>query len=258
MQNITAIIVDDEANARSTINGMLQMFDNNIQIIGEAADGNEGLQMIEQLKPQLVFLDIQMPGKTGLQLLEEMQPIQFDVIFTTAYHEYAITAFKFSAIDYLLKPIDPQEMMAALEKIKQKKQTVSASQLQILQNILQQTQLSNTAPVLERIALSTAEGVHFVGLKEIVWIESLGAYTRFHITGQKPIVVSKILKEYEELLRDYPFVRVHQSSLINLQHIKKYMRGDGGQVWLSDGSEIEVSRRKKDELLSMLEKFAIK
>lgn len=258
MQTLTAIIVDDEANARSTIKGMLQMLDTGIELVGEAADGHEGKLLIEQLKPQLVFLDIQMPGKTGLQLLEEMQPVQFDVVFTTAYHEYAITAFKFSAIDYLLKPIDPQELLAAINKIKQKKQSVSASQLQILQSILQQTQLSPAAASLEKIALSTAEGVHFITLKEIIWIESLGAYTKFHITGQKPVVVSKILKEYEELLKDYPFVRVHQSSLVNLQHIKKYIRGDGGQVWLSDGSEIEVSRRKKDELLAMLEKFAIK
>ncbi len=255
MDLIKAIIVDDETNARDTVKKVLKMMQLPVEVIDEAADASEGIAKIKTLKPDLVFLDIEMPGKNGVQMLEEMQPADFEVIFITAYHDYAIKAFRFSAIDYLLKPIDPDELQVAVQKVQTKKQVVSATQIQLLQQLLRQPAVATiTQPAPDKIALSTAEGIHFVLLSEIIWMESLGAYTKFHIEGQKPIIVSRILKEYEDLLKDYSFVRIHQSSFINIDHIKKYVRGDGGQVWMSDGTEIEVSRRKKDELFHKMEK----
>jgi two-component system LytT family response regulator len=250
MDKLTAIIVDDEANARNTIKLLLQQLKANVSVLAEASNAIEAEQLLTQLKPQLVFLDIQMPGKTGLQLLEDLQPINFDVVFTTAHHEYAIKAFKFSAIDYLLKPIDPQDLLATVNKIQQKQQNISAAQLQILKGILQQSQPTNNT--FNKIALATSEGIHFVEIDHIIWCESLTGYTKFHLLNHPPILVSKTIGEYESLLAATHFIRVHQSSLINLKHVKKYVRGEGGQIWMTDNTEIEVSRRKKEDLVSAL------
>jgi two-component system, LytTR family, response regulator len=251
---MTCIITDDEQNSRETLRYLLAAISPETIILAEANNAEQAKKYIEKLKPDLLFLDINMPGQSGIEFLEANGTMGCQVIFTTAYNEFAVKAFRLNAIDFLLKPIDPDELEAALEKAKNQPVTLDRTQIQSAQNYLQNK--DNNA--LKRLALPTQEGVHFVDLDMIVYLESMGSYTKFVIENQKVIVVSKVLKDYEDLLcADYPFLRVHQSNLVNLRHIRKYVKGDGGQLWMSDGTEIEVSRRKKDELLEALKGMAI-
>lgn len=260
-QLLRAVIIDDETNAREALTNLLRLISPEVEICGEAKNVDQGIELIKREKPNLVFLDIQMPGKTGFDLLSAFEKVEFGVIFTTAYQEYAIRAFRFSAIDYLLKPIDPDELQAAVERYKIQIAGVNPQQLQILQEQLDNTRslrlVERNKNDNQRIALPTAEGIHFVQMTEIIQCESLGSYTKFHLVKGPAIVVSRLLKEYEEILDNYYFFRVHQSNIVNLEHIKRYVKGDGGQVWMTDNSEIEVSRRRKDEFLNLLSDFYV-
>ncbi|GAB2600942.1 LytR/AlgR family response regulator transcription factor [Spirosoma areae] len=261
MNHLRAVIIDDETNAREALTNLIRLLCPEVTICGEAKNADLGIELIKKEQPNLVFLDIQMPGKTGFDLLSSFEKVDFGVIFTTAYQEYAIRAFRFSAIDYLLKPIDPDELQAAIEKFKAQVGSVNPQQLQILQEHLATPQslrlVQRKKNDNQRIALPTAEGIHFVQMTDIIQCESLGSYTKFHLVKGPAIVVSRLLKEYEEILDNYYFFRVHQSNIINLEHIKRYVKGDGGQVWMSDNTEIEVSRRRKDEFLSLLSDFYV-
>jgi two-component system LytT family response regulator len=260
-QLLRAVIIDDETNAREALTNLLRLISPEVEICGEAKNVDQGVELITREKPNLVFLDIQMPGKTGFDLLSAFEKVEFGVIFTTAYQEYAIRAFRFSAIDYLLKPIDPDELQAAVGKYKIQMAGVNPQQLQILKEQLDNTRsprlIERSKNDNQRIALPTAEGIHFVQMTEIIQCESLGSYTKFHLVKGPAIVVSRLLKEYEEILDNYYFFRVHQSNIVNLEHIKRYVKGDGGQVWMTDNSEIEVSRRRKDEFLNLLSDFYV-
>lgn len=260
-QHLRAVIIDDETNAREALTNLLRLVCPEVEICGEAKNADLGIELIKKERPNLIFLDIQMPGKSGFDLLSSFEKVDFGVIFTTAYQEYAIRAFRFSAIDYLLKPIDPDELQAAVEKYKSQAASVNPQQLQILQEQLDTTRsprlVQRSRNENQRIALPTAEGIHFVQMTEIIQCESLGSYTKFHLVKGPAIVVSRLLKEYEEILDNYYFFRVHQSNIINLEHIKRYVKGDGGQVWMSDNTEIEVSRRRKEEFLSLLSDFYV-
>ncbi len=261
METLRAVIIDDETNAREALANLLRLLCPEVTICGQAKNADLGIELIRIEQPNLVFLDIQMPGKTGFDLLSSFGKTDFGVIFTTAYQEYAIRAFRFSAIDYLLKPIDPDELQAAVYKYKAQVATVSPQQLQILQEHMDSPHPAGlkqrTPNGGQRIALPTAEGIHFLAMTDIIQCESLGSYTKFHVVGGKPIVVSRLLKEYEEILDNYYFFRIHQSNIVNLEHIKRYVKGDGGQVWLSNGAEVEVSRRRKDEFLALLSNFYV-
>lgn len=261
MKNLRAVIIDDEANARQALTNMLQFVAPEVVICGEAKNVDLGIELINTQKPNLVFLDIQMPGKTGFDLLSSFDKLDFGVIFTTAYQEYALKAFRFSAIDYLLKPIDPDELQEAVKKYKGMMGEVDKKQLEILQEHLANPTIIEDKirkPNLhQRIALPSAEGVHFINLSDIIQCESLGSYTKFHLINEQKIVVSKLLKEYEEILDNFHFFRVHQSNIINLEHIKRYVKGDGGQIWMIDNAEIEVSRRRKEEFLALLSDFYV-
>lgn len=261
MNQLRAVLIDDETNAREALTNLLRILCPEVDIVGEAKNADLGIELIKREKPNLIFLDIQMPGKTGFDLLASFDKVDFGVIFTTAYQEFAIRAFRFSAIDYLLKPIDPDELQAAVAKFKSQVAGVNPQQLQILQEHLDPTQslrlVERKKNDNQRIALPTAEGIHFVQMTDIIQCESLGSYTKFHLVKGPAIVVSRLLKEYEEILDNYYFFRVHQSNIVNLEHIKRYVKGDGGQVWMSDNTEIEVSRRRKDEFLSLLSDFYV-
>lgn len=248
------IITDDELNSREALRQLLEIVAPEVIVLAEASNTMQAGKLIEKMQPDLLFLDINMPGQTGIEFLEENSPLNCQVIFTTAYNEYAVKAFRLNAIDFLLKPIDMDELKAAIAKVKTSEGFINKEQLSNAKDIYNNTADKNS----QRLALSTAEGVHFVNINDIIWIEALGPYTKFMITGQPPIMVSRLLKEFEELLGGFHFLRVHQSSIINLDHIKKYVKGNGGQLWMSNGAEIEVSRRKKDELLEALKKIAIK
>lgn len=251
MHPVKTLIIDDEANARSAIKNMAQQLNLPVDIIGEAGSAAEGLEKIISLQPELLFLDIQMPGKSGIELMQEMDRENIQVIFVTAHQGFAIQALKLSAIDYILKPVDPVDLKAAVDRAIQQRNKPAKEQLQLFQQALQHLQQpQQKAP--QKLALSTSEGILFTDLKDIIWIESLTGYCKFYLVAQKPVVVSKNLKEYEDLLAAHHFFRTHQSSVVNLLHIKKYVRGEGGQVWMSDGSEIEVARRRKEELLAKM------
>ena len=251
---MTCVITDDEQNSRETLRHLLAAIAPEVKVVAEANNTAQAKEYIENLQPDLLFLDINMPGQTGIEFLEESGPLSCSVIFTTAYNEYAVKAFRLNAIDFLLKPIDPDELESAIIKVKKQPTLVNKEQISGAGNILRQKDDKG----LQRLALNTSGGIHFIDMKDIIWLESMGAYTKFHLAGQNSIVVSKGLKEFEELLANYSFLRIHQSNIINLQHIKKYVKGDGGQVWMSDGAEIEVSRRKKEEVIAALQKIIIK
>jgi two-component system LytT family response regulator len=251
---MTCIIADDEQNSRETLRYLLAAIAPQITILAEAANTQQAKLSIDKLQPDLLFLDINMPGQTGIEFLEQYGPLSCQVIFTTAYNEFAVKAFRLNAIDFLLKPIDPDDLESAINKVKNNHQPLNTQQIDGAINYLNNK--INTQ--LQRLALSSSEGIYFVDLKDIVWLEAAGTYTKFQIMGQRPIIVSKGLKEYEELLAGLDFIRVHQSNIVNMHHIKKYVRGDGGQLWMTDGKAVEVSRRKKDEVTEALKKIAIR
>lgn len=250
---MTCIITDDEQNSRETLRFLLAAIAPETLVVAEANNAQQAKKYIEKLQPDILFLDINMPGQSGIEFLEENGTMGCQVIFTTAYNEYAVKAFRLNAIDFLLKPIDPDELEAALEKAKKTPEKLSQEQISAAKKIIN----TSDEKSLQRLALPTAEGIHFVDLKDIIYLESMGAYTKFELENQKAIIVSKVLKEYDELLTGFSFLRIHQSNVVNLSHIRKYVKGDGGQLWMSNGAEIEVSRRKKDELLEALKGMAI-
>ncbi len=251
-----AILIDDEANCRSTLQQLLEKLCPQVQIVAQAKNADEGMTLIDQYHPDLVFLDIEMPGKNGFELIADLPQVNFDIIFTTAFHEYAVKAFRLSAIDYLLKPIDPDEIVAAVQKVEAKKKTSSTQQIDLLKDIWMQ--FSGQQPVVQKnpkIALSNQDGMNIVDIQDIIWCEALGSYTKFHLQKKMNIVVSRSIKEYEEILSEYDFIRTHQSYVVNTKQIVRYIKGDGGQVILSDGTEIEVSRRKKEDVVAALNKL---
>ncbi len=249
MENIKAVIVDDEKNNRITLNKLIEKFCPQVTILAECDSVDAAISAIEKTPADVVFLDVEMPGKNGFELLAHYNyHCPFEVIFTTAYSHYAVKAFRLSAIDYLLKPVDPEELIRAVHRASIKKaEEIKNKQFEILEHKIVNKELSH-----KHLAISTLEGIYFATLEEIIHVDADSSYTKIYLTSGDMIMSSKPLKHFEELLEDYDFVRVHQSHIINLQHIRKYIRGDGGQVVMTNGTEIEVSRRKKDDLLSRI------
>ncbi len=250
---IRTIIIEDELRGRNALKKMLEEFDDKIELIGLAEDAESGELLIKNLKPDLVFLDIEMPHRNGFDMLASIKEKDFEVIFTTAYDQYAIKAFKFSAVDYLLKPIDADDLESAIEKviIKLRSKGKDNSQLDILlQNI------RNIQTTKSKLALPTLDGLIFVNTEDIIRCESDDNYTKFYLINSKPILVSKTLKDFEELLNAHNFIRVHHSHLINLAHIKRYIKGEGGVIIMADDSSVEVSRRKKEVFIEKLKSIS--
>lgn len=248
MSEIKAIIVDDEQHCIDALQAMLQKKCPEVTILAGVNSVREARQLIDELQPDLVFLDVEMPHQNGFELLKLFDKVTFDVIFTTAYEQYALKAIKFNALDYLLKPFSVQELQEALRKYyerrMQKQNNSSIAPLEVfLQNMktLQQTN--------KKIALPTINGLVFMPVQNIVRCESTGNYTKIFFTDKKQLLVSKPLKEFEELLTDVDFFRVHNSHLINLQQMESYLQGEGGFALMSDGTQVEVSRRRKAEFL---------
>lgn len=248
---IKAIIIEDELRGRNALAKMLDTFDDKLVLLGMAENAETGKQLIADLKPDLVFLDIEMPHKNGFDLLAETQGKKFEVIFTTAYNQYAIKAFKFSAIDYLLKPIDLDELERAIDKAIERMNSHKRNDANLGIDVLLQN-IKNLSSNGNKIALPTLDGLVFVPIKDIIRCESDANYTQFFILNEKPLVISKTLKEFEDMLETHDFVRVHHSHLINMLHIKRYIKGEGGIIVMIDNSEVEVSRRKKELFLEKL------
>jgi two-component system LytT family response regulator len=243
---IRAVIVDDEEKGRLTLKNVIEKNCQNIQILDLCDSVLAATESIEKHNPDLVFLDIEMPFQNGFSLFEKFKNPTFDVIFITAYDHYAIKAIKYSAMDYLLKPVDADELKAAVAKIKQKKTSLQLPDFELLLSNLKLK--GNSA----KIAVPTFEGLQMINSADIIKCTANESYTEIVLTSGKKIMVSRILKEYEDLLSDFNFFRVHNSCLINLAHVAKYIKGDGGYVVMIDGESVEVSRRKKNELLNKL------
>jgi two-component system LytT family response regulator len=251
---ITAILIDDDINLRNGMKGLLSLYAPEITIIGEADSVASGVEAIEKLHPQVVFLDIQLNDGTGFDILEKLAvkngKTTSHIVFITAHEQYAIKAFRFSALDFLLKPVDPDELKKVIEKIKsvlEKSDNYAHIDL-LLENI--RKKVDN----FKRIALSNSDGIHLFEISDIIRCESEDNYTKFFIRNSKPILISKTLKEYEEMLTNHGFVRVHQSHLINLAFLKSYIKKEGGYVIMTDNSTIPISQRKKEQLQEILTK----
>lgn len=238
-----SVIIDDEPGAREALKNLISVYCPEIEIIGEAGSIADGRALLAKTQVELVFLDVQMPDGTGFDLLAGLEKISFQVIFASAYDHFAITAFKFSAVDYLLKPIIIEDLKAAVKKIR----------LSDKSSIDRIKTLIDNQGAIKKIALPSMEEVNFVKVEDIIRCESDNNYTRFFLTGNQQILVSKTLKEYEDLLEPLGFFRSHKSSLINLRYIKKYIKGEGGTIVMEDGSIVELSRRRKDDFFRVLQ-----
>ena len=243
------IIIDDEARARKSIADMLKFCPQNISLIAEAENVEKGIKAISKHNPDIVLLDINMPDGSGFDLLKKLNKLNFKIIFITAYEEYAIQAFEFSAIDYILKPVDPEKLFDAINKAHK---LVEQENLSLKLNALF-ANLENSASKNKKLVLKTTESIYIVNTNDIIRCESDAGYTNFYLLNGKKILVSRNLKEFEDMLEDFGFYRIHQSNLINLKYIDHYSKIDGGMVIMKDNSSLPVSRRKKESFLKLLD-----
>jgi two-component system LytT family response regulator len=245
---IKSIIVDDEVHCLDIMAILLNDYCPGVQVLEQCISAKNALAAIEKYAPDLVFLDIQMPVMNGFELLETFDEIPFSVIFTTSYNQYAIKAIRFSALDFLLKPIDPKELVAAIHKIETRNHKPSLAQFRMLREVIQQKENSFT-----RIALPTAEGFELISANEIIRCEANDNYTCLHLKNKSRMIVCRTLKDIEDQLQDFPvFIRVHNSYIVNLNEVTKYVRGEGGYLVMSDQSTVSVSRSRKELLLKKL------
>ncbi|MGX5817625.1 LytR/AlgR family response regulator transcription factor [Chitinophaga lutea] len=253
MTDIKALIVDDEQHCIDALRAMLAKKCPEVTVLGGVHSVQEARKAIEELQPELVFLDVEMPHENGFELLRQYDRLTFDVIFTTAYEQYALKAIKFNALDYLLKPFSVQDLQEALAKFRERRQQRPDTAIAPLEVFLQnmKTMQQNN----RKIALPTINGLVFMPVQQIVRCESTGNYTKIFFTDRKQLLVSKPLKEFEELLSEADFFRVHNSHLINLQQMDSYIQGEGGFALMSDGAQVEVSRRRKAEFLKKAMQF---
>lgn len=243
----TAIIIDDEAKGRLALKEKLNRYCPDIELLAEASNGKEGIAAIEQYHPKVIFLDIEMPGMSGFDMLTQLPDKNFHIIFTTAYNQYAIKAIKYAAFDYLLKPIDIEELKEAVIKINAQEKNQTDQQLGSLQE-----NLLHPKKKLNKLAIPTLEGLLFYNIEDIIFLEANSNYTNIFFNNGQKVLASKTLKDFEELLPVEIFFRPHHSYIINLNCIKKYIKGDGGQIEMQNGVYIEVSRRKKEEFLNLI------
>ncbi|MBS1652025.1 MAG: response regulator transcription factor [Bacteroidetes bacterium] len=245
---IKTIIIEDEQKSREVLLSIITKHCPMLQVVGQATNVTEGVNLIKNENPELVFLDISMPDGSGFDLLEKTSNNKFEVIFATASDQHAIKAIKYSACDYLLKPIDADELKTAVDKILQKKNT--AQGIENINFLIQQLKRSDEN--FQKITLPTGNAYEVINLKDIIHCSADGSYTKFHLSDSRTLLVSFSLKHYEELLPENEFFRVHHQHLINTSHVIRVLKEDSGYAIMSDGSKIEISRRKKDDFLKYL------
>ncbi|NIJ55007.1 LytR/AlgR family response regulator transcription factor [Dyadobacter arcticus] len=245
---IKALIIDDEPKARNILNYYIEDFIEDITEVRQAESVDAALEILKTYRPSLVFLDVEMPKKNGFDFLRSFKEPGFEVIFTTAYNQYAIQAIRFSALDYLLKPVDPDELKASVERFRAK--MAPGQQNKVLFNNLADN-MTKGHPKDFRLAIPSKDGVFFLTIDQIIRMQGDGNYTFIHCKDKKPIVTSKTLKHYEEMLEEFGFIRTHKSHLVNPLHIVK-LAPDRDCLILTDGSQIEISRRKKEDVIEML------
>ncbi len=245
---IRAIIIDDEKHALVTLGFLLEQFEN-IEVISSIQDSTQAKEIIEREKPDLVFLDIEMPKLNGFELLAQFEQIDFKVVFTTAYDQYAIKALKMNALDYLLKPIDEEELVLAIQKFENKEIITSEEQISQLNKF-------NGGHLSDTLALSTSQGLHFIKVEDIMYLSASGSYTYVQMSNGEKHFVSKSMSNFEDVLQDNPlFFRAHKSHLINMKYISQYIRGEGGEIIMQDKTNIILSRSKKQEFLNLFRKI---
>jgi len=242
---IKAVLIDDEVYCLETLSMLLEDYCPHVTIIDQCRSAKKGLEAIEKSKPDVLFLDIEMPIMNGFEMLEEFSEIPFAIVFTTSYDQYAIKAFHVSALDYLLKPIDPKELIRAVQKIQAQKMLPSPEQFEMLLK-----RVNNTAGVFQKIAVPTIEGFELIPADQVVRCEANGNYTNLFLKNKDKIIACRTLKEMEEQLHDFSFfIRVHHSWIANLNEVTKYIRGEGGYLVMTDGSTVNVSRNRKETLM---------
>lgn len=247
MEALRAILVDDERSSLQNLQQKLTEFCPDITICGTSDRPEEAIELIRQQRPDVVFLDIEMPRMNGLKLLEELDDYNGEIIFTTAYNHYAVEAIRISAFDYLVKPVSIAELQNAVARLVKHKQTETKERLDVLRQSPSAQKSQD-----DRIAIPTGEGLEFIQIRQIIRIESSSNYSRIILEQGKTMLVTRLLKDFEDILSGYRFYRVHNSHLINLNCIRKYIRGEGGQVVLTNGDTIDVARRKKEEFLRLI------
>ncbi|MEZ4893797.1 MAG: LytTR family DNA-binding domain-containing protein [Saprospiraceae bacterium] len=247
---IKAILIDDEKSSLEMLEWLMGTYCPEISILKKCNSAADGIEAIQELNPDVVFLDIEMPKMNGFEMLDRIKNINFEVVFTTAYDQFAVRAFRHSALNYLLKPIDPDDLVATAERLKQKKSTPSTEQMELLFH-----SLMNQKTNVERIALSTGDGLVFVQTKDIAYCQAESNYTNVVMADNRKMLVAKTLKEIDETLSGKDFFRVHNSYLVNINHISRFVRGDGGYILMPDNTQITISRSKRDEFFQLFAKF---
>ncbi len=242
------IIIDDEKHCIDILSKLIRQLSPDMEIVATGMNGKEGLDLIIQHQPDAVFLDVQMPVMGGIEMLEHCANLNFKLVFTTAYNEYAIKAIKLNAIDYLLKPIDKTELKACIEKLERETENLQPQQVTQLKK-------ATSSEIQETIALSTQKGLIFINASDIILLEADSSYTNVYLADGDKLLISKTMLHFEEILDEKKFFRPHKSYLINLKCIKQYIRGDGGEIIMKNGMSIPLSRTKKDEFLSLFEKI---
>ena len=247
---IRTIIIDDEAHVRETLTQLVKQICPQVKLVGEAFSVESGVKTIRELHPQLVLLDIRMGDGSAFDLLKRFETIDFKVIFITAYEKYAVQAFRFAAVDFLLKPVNPEELADAVKRAESIIQHQLNTQLQALEE-----NMKNDIRQKKKIVLKTMENIYLVSLQDIMYLESDRSYTTFHTLNHDRIVISKPLKDFDELLCDDGFYRVHKSYLINMMHIQRFEKQEGGNIVLTNDHKIPVASRKREELLELFDKL---
>lgn len=251
---IQAVIIDDEEISLKGLSEKIKKYCPAVQVLKLFSKADEALKEIKELNPDVVFLDIEMPKMNGFNFLKNCSPFNFEVIFTTAYSEYAIEALRISALDFLQKPIDAKELIAAIQRLEEKLKNTRSLQRTLEQQIQLFMQYQPAAKEHGKIALPVLNGLEFVDTASIIKVEAENVYSVFHLTNDRKMVVSRTLKEVEKMLSQWNFMRIHKSFIVNLNCITHYKKGEGGTITLTDGSEAEVSRRSKNEFLARINK----
>ncbi len=247
MERLKTILIDDELPSLQNLEQKLKEFCPDIEVIAVEQKPEDAIGLIELHHPDVIFLDIEMPRINGFKLLEEIKEIDFDIVFTTAYNHYAIDAIRISAFDYLVKPIAVRDLQSCVDRLIRSQHKQTPEKLDVLRQSLSDSRSQN-----DKITIVTNEGVDFYEISNIIRIESSSNYSKIYFKDGKSILVTKLLKDFEEILTPYRFYRIHNSHLINLSYIKKYLRGDGGQVIMQNDEVIDVARRKKEEFLKLI------
>jgi len=248
---IRTIIIEDEKKSREVLHKLIQANCPQLNVTGLASSVEQAVEMIKKERPDLIFLDIELSDGTGFDILEQVQGMHFDVILATAYDQYAIKAIKFSAIDYLLKPIDADELKKAVEKISSKK--TEFSQIENLRFLLQNFKRQDEN--FSKITQPTGNAYEIVSVSDIIRLEADESYTRVILTEKRNFLVTQTMKHFEDILPSDMFIRIHHSHLVNIKHVVRYLKVDSGYAVMSDGSQLEISRRKRDQFLEHLGKL---